>query len=261
MSKAYDTVLKARNIDRPNVNDYVQNLFQDFIELKGDRLYMDDSSMLGGIAMFNSYPVTVVGHRKGHSTEDNIKYNFSMTYPSGFRKALRLMKEASNFKRAIVSFIDTKGAYPGVDAEAMGQGSAIATNLYEMSGLECPIISIVTGEGSSGGALGIGLSDRVYMLENAIYSVLSPEGFASILYKDASKAEETADLMKLTAKDLLSAKLIDGIIKEPDEGIEKNPDFVYEQIRKILDRDLRILSRYSPRRLVGERYKKYRKIV
>ena len=200
MKTAWERVQIARQADRPKSSDYIKNIFDDFIELHGDRAYGDDNAIIGGIALLGKIPVTVIGEEKGKSAKENIKRNFGMPEPEGYRKALRLMKQAEKFHRPIITFIDTPGAYPGMGAEERGQGEAIARNIMEMSGLKVPIISVVIGEGSSGGALAIGVGDRIVMLENAIYSVLSPEGFASILYKDSSKAKEAAENMKITAR-------------------------------------------------------------
>ena len=200
---AYDRVYLARKADRPNVYEYIDNLFDDFIELHGDRLYKDDGSIVGGLAMFNNIPCTVIGHLKGRTLEENLQCNFGMSSPEGYRKAMRLMKQAEKFNRPIITFVDTPGAYPGLKAEKHGIGEAIARNLMEMSQLTVPIIVIVIGEGGSGGALALSIGDRMVMLENSVYSVLSPEGFSSILWKDkdGSRVQEAAELMKLTAED------------------------------------------------------------
>jgi acetyl-CoA carboxylase carboxyl transferase subunit alpha len=208
----------ARRPSRPAFLDYVPLIFQDFIELHGDREYGDDRAVISGIAAFNGIPVTVIGIQKGRNIRENIERNFGMPNPEGYRKALRQMKLAEKFKRPVICFIDTPGAYPGVGAEERGQGQAIAANLYEMSALKVPIISIVIGEGGSGGALALGVANIVMMLENSIYSVISPEGFASIIYKDSSRSREAADVLKLTSYDLLEFKVIDKIIKEPMGG-------------------------------------------
>lgn len=218
---AMDKVGLARKSDRPKSLDYINLIFDDFIELHGDRCYSDDKSIVAGIAKINDIPVTVIGQQKGKTTSENIERNFGMTNPDGYRKALRLMKQAEKFGRPIITFIDTPGAYPGIGAEERGQGEAIARNLMEMSRLEVPVICIVIGEGSSGGALALGVGDRIVMLENAVYSILSPEGFASILYKDASKASEAAEKMKITAQDLKEMNIIDKIISEPEERSSK----------------------------------------
>ena len=213
---AWDRVILARKTDRPKALDYINSIFEDFIELHGDRNFADDKAIVGGIATFEGRPVTVIGEQKGKKAKENLERNFGMPNPEGYRKALRLMKQAEKFNRPIITFIDTPGAYPGIGAEERGQGEAIARNMYEMSKLRVPIICIVIGEGSSGGALAIAVGDKIVMLENAIYSILSPEGFASILYKDASKAKEAAEDMKATAEDLKKFGIIDKIIKEPE---------------------------------------------
>ena len=210
----WDKVLEARKVQRPKALDYIENIFDDFMELHGDRLYGDDKAIIGGIGFLDDIPVTVIGEQKGKSTKENMERNFGMPNPEGYRKALRLMKQAEKFNRPIITFIDTPGAYPGLGAEERGQGEAIARNLLEMSRLEVPIICVVIGEGSSGGALAIGVGDKILMLENSIYSILSPEGFASILYKDSSLYKKAAKEMKITAKDLKELDIIDEIIKE-----------------------------------------------
>ena len=212
---ASDKVFLARHPHRPKIDEYIGALFTDFFVQRGDRQCKEDPSILGGIALYKGRPVTVIGHRKGNTLEENMKYNFGMPGPEGYRKALRLMKQAEKFGRPVITFIDTPGAYPGKEAEERGQGEAIARNLAEMSALTVPVVAVVTGEGSSGGALALGVANRVLMLENAIYSVLSPEGFASILWKDSSRHEEACDVMKLTAQDLLNYKVIDEIVPEP----------------------------------------------
>ena len=208
---AEDRVFLARHPERPHIDETVSALFTDFFEQRGDRQCKEDPAILGGIARFHGLPVTVIGHRKGSTLEENLACNFGMPGPEGYRKALRLMKQAEKFGRPIITFIDTPGAYPGKDAEERGQGEAIARNLMEMSGLTVPVIAVVTGEGSSGGALALGVANHILMLENAVYSVLSPEGFASILWKDASRSGEACEMMKLTAQDLYS----DGIVEQP----------------------------------------------
>lgn len=249
---AYDRVLLARSKDRAGIMDYIDALFEDFIELKGDRLGKEDGSVVGGIAMFHGIPVTVIGHRKGKTTEENIKYNFGMTSPEGYRKALRLMKQAEKFKRPVITFIDTPGAYPGLEAESNGQSTAIAENIAAMSSLETPVIAIITGEGSSGGALALAVADKVWMLENAVYSILSPEGFASILWKDSSRAAEACDVMKITAEELLKFGLIDGIIPE-NETIMQNID-------RMLLSEIRKLQKLKGPAIVKNRYEKFRNI-
>ena len=248
----YDRVQIARKKNRPTVTDYIEALFDDFIELKGDRLGAEDESILGGIAMFRGMPVTVIGHRKGRTTEENIKYNFGMTSPEGYRKAVRLMKQAEKFKRPVITFVDTPGAYPGLEAETNGQSVAIAESIAKTVTLKVPVITIITGEGSSGGALAISAADSVWMLENAVYSILSPEGFAAIVWKDSKRAAEACDIMKITAGELLEYGLIDGIIPEGKQTLSA--------IRKMLTNELARLGRLSEQALVAERYRKYRHI-
>ena len=257
---AWDRVLVARQVDRPKSSDYIENIFDDFIEFHGDRYFGDDKSIIGGIAMLKDIPVTVIGEQKGKNAKENIERNFGMPNPEGYRKALRLMKQAEKFKRPIITFIDTPGAYPGMGAEERGQGEAIAKSIMEMSSLEVPIICVVIGEGSSGGALAIGVGDRIVMLENAIYSILSPEGFASILYKDSSKAKEASEKMKLTAKDLKDLGIIDEIIKEPKEGLQNNFEKVTKKLQKYLIESIKELKELGNKKMLEERYQKYRKI-
>ena len=248
----YEKVMLARDKDRLKITDYIEALFDDFIELKGDGIAGEDSAILGGIASFHGIPVTVIGHKKGATTEENIDCNFGMASPEGYRKAARLMKQAEKFNRPVITIVDTPGAYPGLMAEANGQANAIAYNLALMSSLKVPIISVITGEGSSGGALGIAVADRVFMLENAVYSILSPEGFASILWKDSKKADEAAKLMKLTAEELLNYGIIDGIIKEGTKLII-NMD-------EMISRELNELTKLKEETLLKNRYKKFREI-
>lgn len=257
---AAERVNIARNPQRPNITDYINSLFTDFFELKGDRLFREDGAILGGIAFFHGRPVTVIGTRKGRTAEENIQCNFGMPNPEGYRKALRLMQQAEKFGRPIITLIDTSGAYPGLEAEEHGQGEAIARNLMEMSRLTVPVIAIITGEGNSGGALALGVADRVLMLENAVYAVLSPEGFATILWKDASRKEEACELMKLTAPDLLELGVIDDIINEPDGGAHSAPDEVIRNIDEAISRHLSELSEKKGSVLVAERYEKFRKM-
>ena len=248
----YEKVMLARDKDRLKITDYIDALFDDFIELKGDGIAGEDSAILGGIASFHGTPVTVIGHKKGSSTEENIDCNFGMASPEGYRKAARLMKQAEKFNRPVITIVDTPGAYPGLMAEANGQANAIAENLALMSSLKVPIIAVITGEGSSGGALGIAVADRVFMLENAVYSILSPEGFASILWKDSKKADEAAKLMKLTATELLNYGIIDGIIGEGSKLII-NMD-------EMISRELTELTKLKEETLLKNRYKKFREI-
>ncbi len=257
---SWDRVLLARHPKRPTAKDYIEHIFDDFIELHGDRNFADDQAIIGGIAMLNNIPITVIGQRKGKTTKENIAYNFGMPHPEGYRKAMRLMRQAEKFNRPIVTLIDTPGAYPGLGAEARGQGEAIAKNLFEMSDLGVPIIAIIIGEGGSGGALAIGMGNRVYMLENSIYSILSPEGYASILWKDASKAKVASEVMKLTSYDLEELEVIDGIIKEPIGGAHYEPSLVYESMRMVIERNLRHYHQMSHYEVKTERYAKYRNI-
>lgn len=248
----YEKVMLARDKDRLKITDYIDALFDDFIELKGDGIAGEDSAILGGIASFHGIPVTVIGHKKGATTEENIDCNFGMASPEGYRKAARLMKQAEKFNRPVITIVDTPGAYPGLMAEANGQANAIAENLALMSSLKVPIIAVITGEGSSGGALGIAVADKVFMLENAVYSILSPEGFASILWKDSKKADEAATLMKLTATELLNYGIIDGIIGEGSKLII-NMD-------EMISRELTELTKLKEETLLKNRYKKFREI-
>ena len=257
---ASDKVFLARHPHRPKIDEYIGALFTDFFVQRGDRQCKEDPSILGGIALYKGRPVTVIGHRKGNTLEENMKYNFGMPGPEGYRKALRLMKQAEKFGRPIITFIDTPGAYPGKEAEERGQGEAIARNLAEMSALTVPVVAVVTGEGSSGGALALGVANRVLMLENAIYSVLSPEGFASILWKDSSRHEEACDVMKLTAQDLLNYKVIDEIVPEPRGGAQLDHKALFDALDAILDRNLNQLSRMGGNALAGARYKKFRQM-
>jgi acetyl-CoA carboxylase carboxyl transferase subunit alpha len=219
---AWACVALARHSKRPRTKDIIEMICDDFIELHGDRYYMDDPAIIGGIGMIKQLPVTIIGHQKGKTTEENIKRNFGMPHPEGYRKALRLMKQAEKFNRPIINFIDTPGAYCGLEAEERGQSEAIARNLFEMMDLDVPILSIIIGEGGSGGALGLAVANDVWMLEHSIYSVISPEGFSSILLKDASMAKEASEMMKITPEDLLELGLVDLVIKEPVEGAHLN---------------------------------------
>lgn len=259
---AYDRVYIARKQSRAHIKDYIEFLFDDFIELHGDRVYKDDHSMLGGIAMFQNIPVTVIGHVKGENLEENIDCNFGMSLPEGYRKALRLMKQAEKFHRPIITFIDTPGAYPGLNAEKHGIGEAIARNLMEMSTLKVPVVAIVLGEGGSGGALALSVADKIIMLENSVYSILSPEGFSSILWKDkeGKRVKEAAELMKMTAQDLYDMKIIDKIIKEPRGGIDKDSIGVLYDLKNYLLETLIQLKKESVKSLVQKRYQKYREI-
>ena len=257
---AWDRVVLARKAERPKALDYINNIFTDFIELHGDRNFGDDKSIVGGIAELDGMPVTVIGEQKGKNAKENIDRNFGMPNPEGYRKALRLMKQAEKFNRPIITFIDTPGAYPGMGAEERGQGEAIARNLFEMSKLKVPTISIVIGEGSSGGALALGVTDVIIMLENAVYSILSPEGFASILYKDASKSQEAAEKMKITSTELKRLGVIDSIVKEPEDGAQEDFEKVCNDLKNMILKHINRLSKKSQEELVEQRYEKYRKI-
>lgn len=259
MKSAWDKVQLARHQKRITSHKLIQLLFDDFIELKGDRYYGNDEAIIGGIAKFNGINVTVIAEEKGRLTTDKIKHNFGMPHPEGYRKALRLMKQAEKFNRPIITIIDTPGAYPGIEAEERGQARAIANNLFEASQIKVPIMVIVLSEGGSGGALAIGVGDYIMMYENAIYSILSPEGFASILYKDATKASLAASDMKLTAKDLHDLKIVDYVIKEK-EGLHINPKDGLDQLKSQLLRQLIKFSELTKLELIEKRYQKYRKI-
>ena len=257
---AWERVVLARKAERPKSLDYINNIFTNFIELHGDRKFGDDKSIIGGIAELDGMPVTVIGEQKGKNAKENIERNFGMPNPEGYRKALRLMKQAEKFDRPIITFIDTPGAYPGMGAEERGQGEAIARNLFEMSKLKVPTISIVIGEGSSGGALALGVTDVIIMLENAVYSILSPEGFASILYKDTNKSQEAAEKMKITSKELKKLGVIDSIVKEPEGGAQEDFEKVCKDLKNMILKDINRLSKKSQEELVEQRYEKYRKI-
>ena len=257
---AEDRVFLARHPERPHIDEIVDALFTDFFEQCGDRQCKEDAAILGGVALFHGQPVTVIGHRKGSTLEENLRCNFGMPGPEGYRKALRLMKQAEKFDRPIITFIDTPGAYPGKDAEERGQGEAIARNLMEMSGLTVPVIAVVTGEGSSGGALALGVANRILMLENAVYSVLSPEGFASILWKDSSRSGEACEIMKLTAQDLYKDGIVEEIIPEPVGGAQRAHGVLFGNLDEALRRQLRSLDRMNGRQLAEQRYQKFRQI-
>ena len=257
---AWDTVLLSRKADRPTALDYINAVFDEFIEFHGDRCFKDDGAIVGGIAMFHGMPVTVIGQQKGKNTKDNIRRNFGMPSPDGYRKALRLMKQAETFGRPIICFVDTPGAFCGLEAEERGQGEAIAKNLFEMSSLKVPVLSIVIGEGGSGGALAMAVANEVWMMENAIYSILSPEGFASILYKDSKKAPEAARVMKVTAADLKELGLIERIIPEEEPA---NTDTLY-RIAGYMDRSMTgFFEKYlklSGEELAEHRYERFRRM-
>ena len=251
---AYERVRLARDNSRPTGLDYIRNIFQDFIELRGDRRFADDKAMVGGVAWLGGMPVTVIAIEKGHSAKERSYRNFGAPQPEGYRKALRLMKQAEKFGRPVICFVDTSGAYCGIGAEERGQGQAIAENLMEMSTLCVPILSILIGEGGSGGALALAVADRVWMLQNAVYSVISPEGCASILWKDAGKAAEAAETLKLTAEDARSLGVAEKILSEKDLG---KPEF-YDRIRALLEEELAGLCVSTD--LVGRRYERFRRM-
>ncbi len=256
----WEKVKLARMPVRPTGLDYIDRIFDNFMEMHGDRYYGDDQAIVGGIAFFGDIPVTVIAQQKGRNTKENIARNFSMPHPEGYRKAIRLMKQAEKFHRPVICFIDTPGAFCGLGAEERGQGEAIAANLAEMILLKTPIISVVISEGGSGGALALGVADKVYMLEHAIYAILSPEGFASILYKDSTKAEQAARDMKLTAQDLLQFGIVDGIIPEPAGGAHNDYDLMAQNIKTVVEKELQKLMKLDTTELLEMRYQKFRKI-
>jgi len=253
-------VLLARHPKRCYTLDYLNGVFTDFIELHGDRLFGDDHAIVGGLARLEGRPIVVVGHQKGRDTEEKLHRNFGMPHPEGYRKALRLMQLGERFRKPILTLIDTPGAYPGVGAEERGQAEAIARNLREMAGFPTPIIAVVTGEGGSGGALALGVADRVLMLEHAIYSVISPEGCAAILWEDASRAKDAAEVLRITAPDLLKLGVIDGVIPEPPGGAHRNWAAAARAIQSVVSEAFAELSRLSPSELVQQRYAKFRRM-
>ena len=257
---AWERVEISRSKERPTTLSYVQQIFDVFLELHGDRAFRDDGAVIGGIAMFGGQPVTVIGQQKGKNVKENIYRNFGMASPEGYRKALRLMKQAEKFGRPVVTFVDTPGAACGIEAEERGQGEAIARNLLEMSGIRTPMVSILIGEGGSGGALGLAVTDEVWMMENATYSILSPEGFASILWKDGKRAKEASEVMKITAKDLKKLQIIEKVIREPEPANEENLPEIAEEIREDLDGFLRKSSQKTREEIVEERYERFRRM-
>lgn len=257
---AWDRVLLSRRKNRPVGSDYIRMLFQDFTEFHGDRLYGDDPAIIGGIAYFKERPVTVIAQEKGTNTKENIMRNFAMPSPEGYRKALRLMKQAEKFHRPVICFVDTPGAFCGLEAEERGQGEAIARNLYELSGLKTPILSIVIGEGGSGGALALAVADEVWMLENSIYSILSPEGFASILWKDSTKAKEAAKVMKLTADDLKKMGVIECVLEEPEQYTVQTMKPVADQLREKVEAFIENYEQMPEQKLTEHRYQRFRKM-
>jgi len=268
---SWERVLLARHAKRPHTLDYIQRLITDFEELHGDRSFADDHSIVAGMGWFNGgpapaassaelRPVMIIGQQKGRDTKQRLFRNFGMPKPEGYRKAMRLMELAAKFSRPVITLLDTAGAYHGVDAEERGQGEAIAYNLREMSRLGVPIIVVVIGEGGSGGALALGVGNRIYMMENSVYSVISPESCASIIYRDSSRAPLAAQALKMTAPDLLALGLIDGIIKEPGEGAHTDPDGAAESLRETLRDALSKLGELTPRQLIDDRYDKFRRM-
>ncbi len=256
----WDRVQVARHPERPTTMDYINRLFTDFFECHGDRLFGDDAAIIGGIASYRGLPVTVIGHQRGKDTKENIRRNFGMPHPEGYRKALRLMKQAEKFNRPIITFIDTKGAYPGKAAEERGQSEAIARNLFEMAGLKVPTICIVIGEGGSGGALGLGVGNKLLMLENSTYSVISPEGAAALLWKDASQARRAAETMKITAPDLLELGVVDQMIPEVKGGAQNDVEQQAKNIDKYLYEALKSILSMDKEELVQQRYDKHAKL-
>jgi len=258
---AWEKVEIARNPKRKTSLEYIEKIFDEFIELHGDRNFKDDKAIICGLAKIDNIPFTIIAEQKGRTTKENIERNFGMPNPESYRKAIRFMKQAEKFKRPVITFIDTKGAYPGIEAEERGQGEAIAKSMFEMARLKVPVISIVIGEGSSGGALAIGVANKVFMLENAIYSILSPEGYSSILWKDPSRYKEAAEKMKLTAKDLYELNVIDKIIPEKNEISEENFSKTSEILKKEIIKEIKKSNKMTSEQIVEERYKKFRNIT
>lgn len=257
---AWQKVEIARNPKRKTSIEYIEQIFDEFIELHGDRNFKDDQAIICGLGIIGNQSYTIIAEQKGRTTKENVLRNFGMPNPESYRKAIRFMKQAEKFNRPVITFIDTKGAYPGVGAEERGQGEAIAKSMFEMAKLKVPVISIVIGEGSSGGALAIGVSNKIYMLENAIYSILSPEGYSSILWKDSSRYEEAAEKMKLTAKDLYEMKVIDTIIPEPIEMQESDFDKVAKTIKNEIKKDVEKMQKQTKDAIVEQRYQKFRNL-
>ncbi len=259
-NSAWLRVQLARHPKRPHASDYIERLFSNFQEVQGDRLFGDDQAIVCGMATFDDAPVMVIAEQKGRDTKQKILRNFGMPKPEGYRKAIRVMQLAAKFNRPIITLMDTPGAYPGIDAEERGQAEAIARNLREMSRLPVPVIAVCIGEGGSGGALALGVGNHVYMLENAVYSVISPESCAAIIYRDSAKAEQAAAALRLTAEDLLHFGLIDGIVPEPVGGAQENPDAAAESLRAVLKQALSALTPLTSNELVQQRYLKFRKM-
>lgn len=260
LAGAWDRVLLSRMNDRPVGSDYIQELFTDFVEFHGDRYYGDDKAIIGGVARFHGIPVTVIAQAKGTNTKENIERNFGMPSPEGYRKALRLMKQAEKFQRPVICFVDTPGAFCGLEAEERGQGEAIARNLYEMSSLKVPVLSMIIGEGGSGGALAMAVADEVWMLENSIYSILSPEGFASILWKDSTKAKEAAEVMRLTAEDLYHMGIVEKVFPEPSHFTVQNLKQMTQMLAREMERFLRDYGDLTQEELSAHRYDRFRKM-
>ena len=256
----WEKVEIARNPKRKTAMDYIDNIFDEFIELHGDRTFKDDKAIVCGLAKIENQNFTIIAEQKGRTTKENIERNFGMPNPESYRKAIRFMKQAEKFNRPVITFIDTKGAYPGLGAEERGQGEAIAKSMFEMAKLKVPIISIVIGEGSSGGALAIGVANKVFMMENAIYSILSPEGYSSILWKDSSRYKEAAEKMRLTAEDLYEMKVIDKIIKEPAEVTEESFKKISKNIKNEIKKEITKMNKLSKEEIVQNRYEKFRNI-
>ena len=257
---AWEKVEIARSPKRKTALDYIEKIFDDFMELHGDRQFKDDKAIVCGLANIGDQNYTVIAEQKGRNTKENIERNFGMPNPESYRKAIRFLNQAEKFNRPVITFIDTKGAYPGIGAEERGQGEAIAKSMFEMAKLKVPIISVVIGEGSSGGALAIGVANKIFMMENAVYSILSPEGYSSILWKDSSRYEEAAEKMKLTADDLYEAKIIDKIIKEPQEVDEEEFEKITKKIKIEIMVAIEELSQFDKNEIVEERYNKFRKM-
>ena len=258
MKKAIDIVERSRRTSRLNTLEIVAEVFEDFIEFHGDRLFRDDKAIVGGIATLNGQAVTVIGNQKEQDLKENIRRNFGSAHPEGYRKSLRLMKQAEKFNRPVINFVNTAGAYCGVEAEDRGQGEAIARNLLEMSQLKVPILSIILGEGGSGGALALAMGNEVWMMENSMYSVLSPEGFSSILWKDASRAKEAAEVMKLTPENLMELSVIDKILPESENEIDLSNEEILLTMKKEITDFLKIMAPKTSEELIQERYEKFR---
>ena len=258
VSLSWQKVQLARHPQRPFALDYIQRIFTDFHEIHGDRAFGDDQAIVTGFAFLGDQSLFVIGHQKGRDTKENIKRNFGMANPEGYRKALRVLKMAEKFKKPVITFIDTPGAYPGLGGEERGQSEAIARNLLEMAKLRVPVIAVVTGEGGSGGALGIGVANKILILENSVYSVISPEGCAAILWNDRARMQEAAEVMKMTAPDLLQLKIVDEIVPEPEGGAHLNHDLAAQNLKKALEKNLKNLMALSPTALEAQRYEKFR---